>query len=212
MIKLASAVPLVLLGCFVMTQANALVQPAQAAPAGEPFENEIRAFEAADKKKMPEPGGVLFLGSSSIQKWSSLQRDFAAFKVINRGFGGSIIEQSTRYAPRIVWPYKPRLIIFYAGDNDLAEGKTPPQVLADFQSLAARVREQLPQTSIAFVSIKPSPARAELKGQAMQANALIRAWIEERREQKLRFIDVWTAMTNDAAQREPSCSGLTSCT
>ena len=162
--------------------------PAQALAA--PFEDEIAAFEKLDAKEPPPKNAILFLGSSSIALWSTLARDIPDFAVINRGFGGSIIEQSTNYAPRIVWPYEPRLIVFYAGDNDLAEGKSPEQVLADFQAFVSRVRDKLFATSIAFVSIKPSPSRAHLKREAMRANTLIREHIEARRGDKLRFIDV----------------------
>lgn len=188
-----------------MATVSTLGSPAQALAA--PFEDEIAAFEKSDAKQAPPKGAVLFLGSSSIQKWSSLARDIREFAVINRGFGGSIIEQSTSYAPRIVWPYEPRLIVFYAGDNDLAEGHSPEQVLADFQAFVLKVREKLPTTSIAFVSIKPSPSRANLKAQAMRANALIREHIEARRQDKLRFIDVWTAMTDDAGAARPELFG-----
>lgn len=178
-----------------MATASTLGAPAQALAA--PFENEIAAFEKSDARKAPPKNAVLFLGSSSIHNWSTLARDIPEFAVINRGFGGSIIEQSTLYAPRIVWPYQPRLIVFYAGDNDLAAGKSPEQVLADFQAFVAHVREKLPATSIAFISIKPSPSRANIKAKAMRANALIREHIEARREARLRYIDVWTPMTND---------------
>src|SRR5687767_185738 len=99
-------------------------------PAESPFEKEIRAFEAADAKHGPTSGGVLFVGSSSIRLWTTLAKDFPELPVINRGFGGSQIADSIRYAPRIVLPYKPKTIILYAGDNDLADGKSPEQVLA----------------------------------------------------------------------------------
>src|SRR5829696_5225130 len=77
------------------------------APTSQPFEKEIQAFEAADRKQMPAPGGVLFVGSSSIRLWKTLEQDFPGVPVINRGFGGSTIPHSTRYAPKIVLPYKP---------------------------------------------------------------------------------------------------------
>ncbi len=97
MVGLASALPWAVLGCLLMT-----TLAAQSAPSTEPFLEEIRAFEEADAKAPPPHNAVLFLGSSSIQKWSSLRRDFPNFKVINRGFGGSTIAQSTHYAPHIV--------------------------------------------------------------------------------------------------------------
>src|SRR5687767_2688782 len=94
-----------------------------------PFEKDIRAFEAADAENPPAPGGVLFVGSSSIRLWKTLAEDFPGVPVINRGFGGSRIAHSTQYADRIVIPYKPKTVVFYAGDNDIAGGLTPEQVL-----------------------------------------------------------------------------------
>jgi lysophospholipase L1-like esterase len=171
-------------------------KPAAAAPVDEPFGATIRAFEKADAKAAPPKGAVLFIGSSSIGMWSTLKRDFRKHEVIKRGFGGSVIAQSTMYTPRIVWPYEPRLIVLYAGDNDLASGLSSEQVLADFQAFVARVREKLPATAVAFIAIKPSPSRANLKAKALKANALIRGWIEENSADGLRYIDVWTAMTD----------------
>ena len=95
------------------------------------WEKYIVRFEAADKKQMPAPGGILFIGSSSIRMWKTLKHDFAGFSVINRGFGGSQIADSVYFAGRIVHPYKPRQIVLYAGDNDVAAGKSgsvPPHL------------------------------------------------------------------------------------
>src|SRR4026208_820072 len=82
------------------------------APAPAPCEKDILACEKADAKSPPAPGGVLFVGSSSIRMWTTLADDFPGVPTINRGFGGSKIAHSTRYADRIVIPYKPRTIIF----------------------------------------------------------------------------------------------------
>src|SRR6266550_4287597 len=82
------------------------------------WEPEIRKFEDSDRQNPPPKGAVLFIGSSSIQKWNSLADDFPGTKVINRGFGGSEIADSTVYVDRIVVPYRPKMVVLYAGDND----------------------------------------------------------------------------------------------
>ena len=104
------------------------------------WERAIEAFEAADKKSPPAPGAVLFVGASSIRLWKTLQADFPQYRVLNRGFGGSQIADSTRYADRIVIPYRPSAIILHAGSNDLAARKTPERVFADFKAFVAKVR------------------------------------------------------------------------
>ena len=112
------------------------------------WEKYIARFEAADKKQMPQPDGILFIGSSSIRMWKTLEQDFPGLPVINRGFGGSQIADSNHFARRIVHPYKPRQIVFYAGDNDVAAGKSPETVLTDFQQFVKTVHAKLPLSLI----------------------------------------------------------------
>ena len=161
----------------------------------EPFQTEIEAFERQDRAAPPPPGAVLFLGSSTIRLWTTLEQDFPGIPVVNRGFGGSQIEDSLRYAPRLVLPLKPKTIVFYAGENDLAAGKPPEQVVADFQRLAADVQAALPATRILFVSLKPSPCRAGLLDAMREVNARIRDWLQP--DPRLEFVDVFTPMLDE---------------
>jgi lysophospholipase L1-like esterase len=166
-----------LLAAFAI--ATGFCLPLIAAAADAPFEKEILAFEKADKTAPPPRDAVLFVGSSTIRIWTTLAEDFPNAKVINRGFGGSQIADSVRYADRIIIPYHPRLIVLYAGDNDLAAGKTPQQVLRAFGELVDKVHAALPQTPIAFISIKPSIARIKLKAQIQEANQLIEDYAKQ---------------------------------
>jgi lysophospholipase L1-like esterase len=175
--------------------------PAASAQTAEPFAPQIAAFARADARAMPAPGGILFLGSSSIAFWSTLAADFPGLPVINRGFGGSTIADSVRYADRIVLPYEPRIIVFYAGDNDLAAGRSPRQVLADFRALVRVVHARLPRTRILFISIKPSIARWGLIGKTREANALVRAYT--RTSPQLGFVDIFPAMLGADGKPRP---------
>src|SRR5688500_6860726 len=136
---------------------NGVVRAQEAKEA--PFEKEIRAFEEADRREAPPRGTVLFVGSSSIRMWKTLEKDFPKLTVINRGFGGSTIRDSIRYAERIVIPYQPKRIVLYAGDNDIAQGKTAEQVFADFKEFVTTVRGKLPGVRVDFIAIKPSIKR-----------------------------------------------------
>jgi lysophospholipase L1-like esterase len=156
------------------------------------WEPEIQTFEEADRQHPPKPGSILFIGSSSIRLWRSLAQDFPSVQVINRGFGGSEIADSTAFAARIIVPYRPSMIVLYAGDNDLANGRIPKQVLDDFEAFVARVRKDLPKVRIAFISIKPSLARAHLTEKMREANAGIRAYAA--RQEGVTYIDVFTPM------------------
>src|SRR4030095_2162401 len=174
--KLRSTAPYVLfaLALFVIQRpACAKDDAAAKAAADGPFEADIRAFEAADREKAPPGDAVLFVGSSSIRLWKTLETDFTGVTTIRRGFGGSPIRDCTRYADRIVIPYHPRRVILYAGDNDIAGGRTPEEVFADYKEFVAKVRSGLPHVQIDYISIKPSIARWPLREKMKLANRLI---------------------------------------
>ena len=155
------------------------------------WEPDIAAFEAKDKTNPPPEGGVVFVGSSSIVGWD-LAKHFPGLARVNRGFGGSEMTDSAHFAERIVTPYKPRLVVVYAGDNDIAEGKDPAEVAAAYEEFAKKVRAALPETWIAYLSIKPSLARWGLVEETRAANALIRAACEA--DPNALYIDVGAPM------------------
>lgn len=137
------------------------------------WEERIQKFEKEDAENPPDKGGILFLGSSSIVMWKT-DAAFPDLAVINRGFGGSQIADSIHFAHRIAIPYAPRIIVFYAGDNDIAVGKSAETVFEDYKTFVGLIHEALPETRIVFVAIKPSIARWGLVGEMRKANALIR--------------------------------------
>lgn len=156
------------------------------------FEAEIAAFEAADKANPPPKNAILFIGSSSIRKWTTLARDFPRHKVINRGFGGSQMADSVYYFDRIVTPYHPRVIVLFAGTNDLDAGKTPEEVFEDFVAFANKVRAALPDARLDYISISTSPSRWHEFQKVKRANQLIRDYISQ--NDRLEYIDVLPAM------------------
>jgi lysophospholipase L1-like esterase len=167
-----------------------------------PWDETMAAFAAADREHAPPPGGVVFVGSSSIRLWDNLETYFSAPPVIiKRGFGGSKMSDCTRYLNRLVLPYKPHLVLVYAGDNDLAEGKSPQDVLRSFTSFAETIHKELPATRIAYIAIKPSPARAALIPQMRETNQLILQYSAH--EKNLQFIDVFTPMLDSLGQPRP---------
>lgn len=153
---------------------------------------DIRRFEEADRESPPPQGAALFIGSSSIRFWSTLARDFPNTAVINRGFGGCQMDDVLYFADRILIPYRPRIVVVYAGDNDLNGGLTPEQVAANFRSLVKTVEDALPRTKIAFLAIKPSPSRWHLAAAVRRTNALVQEMTTT--DPNLRFIDVFTPM------------------
>ena len=116
------------------------------------WEKAITKFEQMDATNPPPKNGVEFIGASTITRWQTLAQDFPSQPVFNRGFGGSQIVDSTHFAPRVIFPYAPRMIVLRAGGNDLWAGKSPDQVFADFREFAATVHAKLPDTEIVFLS------------------------------------------------------------
>jgi lysophospholipase L1-like esterase len=156
------------------------------------WEQTLAAFAAADLKNAPPRGAVLFVGSSSIRLWDDLEEQFKDSRVLKRGFGGSRLTDCVKHLDRLVITYQPRLVMLYAGDNDLAEGGSPEEVLERVKAFADGVHGRLPDTQVTFISIKPSPARRALIQKARAANELVRAYADT--HPKVDYIDVFTPM------------------
>ena len=142
------------------------------------FEKEIAAFEQADREHPPEKGGIVFTGSSTIRKWKTLAEAFAGFRVVNRGFGGSQMEDSVYFADRIIIPHEPTVIVIFAGSNDINAGKSPDVVVENFKAFVAKVRASLPKTEIRYIEITSSPSRWTQRDKVSEANSRIRAFCE----------------------------------
>ena len=187
-----------LLACSpqVVGQSPVNVAPVVSAPSQ--WEPDIARFEAQDRASPPRLGSIVFVGSSSIRMWATLASDFPGVPVLNRGFGGSEAGDVAQFADRIVVPYKPPVVVFYAGDNDLAAGKTPAQVLDAFRSFVGTMHRKLPGTRIAFVSIKPSIARWSVVDKMRAANQLVRDYAST--DSRLVYVDVFTPMLDASGQ------------
>ena len=165
------------------------------------WENEISAFERMDRTNPPPKGGVLFIGSSTIRFWKSLPQDFPGRNVINRGFGGSELEDSTHFADRIIFPYEPSMVFIRAGGNDLWAGKTPARVFADFKDFVAKVRTRLPRTVIVYIAWNPSVARWKEVDQEKEMNRLIEGYV--RQTPGLKYVDAWSIPLDSAGKPRP---------
>jgi lysophospholipase L1-like esterase len=171
--------------------------PLPAAP--ERWKTEIDQLTANDASQPPPAHAVVFVGSSSIRFWTSLATDFPGIATINRGFGGSELTDSVYYADRLVLAYQPRTVVLYAGDNDIAAGKSAESVAADFTAFRTKIHGALPQARILYLAIKPSPSRKSVWPQAQEANRLIAA--DCTKDPRCTFIDVATPMLD--ANGEP---------
>lgn len=158
------------------------------------WEKEISEILERDAKNPPPAEGVVFAGSSSIRLWN-LKESFPDLPAANRGFGGSCVADSTHFADRLILPLRPKFIVFYAGDNDSAEGLSAEQIAADFEEFTKRIHASLPECRILFLPIKPSLSRWKLRPLQADANARIQKYCESD-PARLRYVDTATPMLN----------------
>lgn len=190
---------LALAGVFTLALTS-LGQEKKAEPAAGKWDKEFAAMEAKDKQSPPPKNGVLFVGSSSIRLWD-LQKSFPGLPAINRGFGGSQLIDSVENFDRLVLPHQPKIVVLYAGDNDIAGKKTPQQVAADFAAFQTKLRAALPETKLIFISIKPSTAREKLLDKQREANQLVRKQCQG--DKLCTFLDVEKPMQGTDGQVRP---------
>ncbi len=164
------------------------------------WEKSMQAFEERDATNPPPKGEIVFIGSSSIVGWN-LAKYFPDLKAVNRGFGGSQIADSVQYADRILLPLEPRIVVFYAGDNDIASGKSPEKVFEDYKAFVQKVHDKLAETKIIYLPIKPSIARWKLWDKMKAANALIAEHVKT--DKRLAYLDVATPMLGEDGKPRP---------
>ena len=162
---------------LVPAAAGDQLAPAPAANASLRFAPEIAAFQRHDKDLGIVNGGTLFVGSSSIRRWD-VAAGFPAFAPVNHGFGGSETPDVLYYYPQILSVYRPAAVVVYIGENDIAHGAAPERVIADVLTLLTRLRSDLPQARIVFLSLKPGNARWGLWAKMQQVNAAVKAQAE----------------------------------
>jgi lysophospholipase L1-like esterase len=143
------------------------------------WEKDMAAFEQADREHPAEKGGIVFTGSSTIRRWKTLEQDFAGQRVLNRGFGGSQLEDVAHFAKRILVSHQPSMVVVFAGSNDINAGKEPGQVFESFKAFIAAMHESLPKTEICYLEITSSPSRWTQRDKVIEANRMIRALCEQ---------------------------------
>ncbi len=176
--------------CFLWTFFLSVVSFAQ------PFAGDIAAFKKADSISFPGTGKILFVGSSSFTKWKDVQQYFPGYPVINRGFGGSALPDVIRYENEVIFPYQPKQIVIYCGENDVASSDTVTAaiVLARFKILFNDIRNKMPAVPIVFVSLKPSPSREKFWSTMIASNKAIKNFL--RKKKKTGYVDVYHKMFN----------------
>lgn len=174
--------------CLILLNSQLL---SQSAPG---FWSDIVAFKKIDSAHKPAMHAILFVGSSSFTKWQDVQDYFPDYPIINRGFGGSTVLDVIRYTYDLILPYQPKQVVIYCGENDLAyqENTTPEEVLLRVKTLFNMIRTNLPDATIDYVSIKPSPVRSSIQTRVIKTNQLVKLFFKK--QKRAAFINIYDAM------------------
>jgi lysophospholipase L1-like esterase len=179
---------------------------AQTTKGPERFAADIQAFKTLDQSTPPVKGGILFIGSSSFTRWTDVQNYFPGYTIINRGFGGSTIEDVLHYVDDVVTPYQPKEIVIYCGENDIAEDSLDSKVVADhFKDLFNAIRTRLPNVIIGFVSMKPSPSRVYFRHLITQGNQIIKNFLWT--QQNAFYVNIFDLMLDPSGNYRPDLFG-----
>jgi lysophospholipase L1-like esterase len=165
-----------------------------------PFWNDIQNFKKQDSATFPPKNAILFIGSSSFTMWQDVQDYFPGYPIINRGFGGSTLSDQIRYEKEIIFPYQPKQIVIYCGENDLASSDTVTAQMSfeRFKELFQNIRKEFTDLPVAYISMKPSPSRRHLFAKMREGNQLIKDFLATQKNAV--FIDVHKPMLNEASQ------------
>jgi hypothetical protein len=165
------------------------------------WEDTLQLYLRMDRSNPPPANAVLFVGSSSVRLWESIRRDFPNYRVFRRGLNGARLPDTRRHSTGLILPYAPSMVILYGGDNDLADGHPPSEVLREYQRLVGRVQRELPAVRVGILAIKPSPSRWNLRKHIRQLNAHLQDWC--RQDDRLVFIDVHSGMLDSDGHPRP---------
>ncbi|MGY0035914.1 GDSL-type esterase/lipase family protein [Pedobacter sp. NJ-S-72] len=165
------------------------------------FWDDIQAIKQYDRVYAPPKDPILFIGSSSIRLWVDFTKTFKDYTVLNRGIGGAVTADVDRYLEDIVFPYHPKQLIIYVGENDLIKAVSGDAVFEDFKKLYADIRAKLPVVPIVYLSIKASPSRAQYLSKGIRANQLVQQFLKA--EKNAWFVDIYQPMLNQKGEMQP---------
>ena len=188
---------------FVLSACNADSNQKDKAGPDSPFWNDIQNFKKQDSISFPPKNAILLIGSSSFTMWKDVHDYFPGYTIINRGFGGSTLLDQIRYEEDVIFPYEPKQIVIYCGENDLAASDTvtAAMVFDRFKELFKTIRKKFTDIPIAYISMKPSASRRHLFSKMREGNQLIKDFLVS--QKNAAFIDVHQPMLNEAGEPMP---------
>jgi lysophospholipase L1-like esterase len=161
------------------------------------FSEEVEAIVSRSQEKgYSEP--VIFIGSSSVRMWSTLEQDFPEFRILNHGFGGSEYKDLLTYQERLIEEFEPSMIVVYAGDNDIANGTEVSATLNKAEQFIDGLKRLTGGVPVIVLSTKPSIARWELNDKYIEFNTKLEKLLSV--IDHAVYVDVWQPMLNNKGE------------
>ncbi len=189
------------LAVLLIALAGCSSKPLPPIPEGNKWEKELRAFEAIDATNRPPKHPIIFTGSSSIRLWKELPADFPNYPVVNRGFGGSELSDVNQFFDRLVLQYEPKQVVLFCGVNDIANGKSPEQVVEDLKTFVHRLHAELPKTRFVYLALAQNPARWDKRDKVAAVNRAAAEFLSQ--DPRDTFLDTTSVMLGDDGQPKP---------
>ena len=167
-----------------------------------PFWDDIQTIKAYDKIYAAPENPILFIGSSSIRLWVGFNKTFRDYTVLNRGVGGEVTSDTDRYLEDLVFPYHPKQVVIYVGENDVFKAKDGEEIFESFKKLYAHLRTGLPSVPVLYLALKGSPSRKEHLPKVIAANSLIQQFIQK--EKNIIFLDIFHPMLDSQGNMQPN--------
>lgn len=138
-------------------------------------------------------GGVVLMGSSSIQLWTDSEADLGPLHSVNVGIGGSIVKTWFPLVDTLVTPFHPKAVVIYIGANDLHNNHTPPaDVFTELEQLIGQIHSALPNARLYYVTVYTTNAYPELRQDDEALNAIVAQLAAQ--TDYLEYIDCATAL------------------
>jgi len=172
----------------------------QQLPEVKAWEPEIAKFEALDKTELYPDDAIIFAGSSSIRRWSTLASDMEPYPVIQRGYGGAKLSDFAVYADRIFSPHPcSAMVLFIANDiTGSQQDKTPDEARKLFLYVLKTFRKSHPESPVFLIAVTPTSSRWKAWPEIKKANELLREACENHRNTY--FIKTDYAFLNDKGE------------
>ena len=135
------------------------------------YENKAKKYE--EKALEEESYHVMLAGSSSIEFWENSKEDLDPVVSYNHGIGGTTIEQwNTSLNQRLVFPYKPKMVVYYVGINNVINSKQSASTIwTNLESFMNNTHRALPDTKVQYIMMNLIPGYKTYWGVINEVNA-----------------------------------------